>query len=192
MVLHTQYTVANSANGAADSSMLLSATSDIAGHLQERSELECSFDERLADAKASASRRYDALKVQLEARLGSLAAKLADLAATESKRERHRAELEQQASRAWQAIVNALAWRMAGLVLSSCQVLAVACSALVECVQVDALRVVGEEEGKRRATLERTLREAASLFKKELWGKAEEVAELQVCIETAPPFRMNC
>lgn len=47
--------------------------------------------------------------------------------------------------------------------------------------QVDALRSVGQEEGKRRAALERSLREAACVFKKELWEKAEEVAELQVC-----------
>lgn len=41
------------------------------------------------------------------------------------------------------------------------------------------LRSVGDTEAKRRVALEHTLREAAALFKKELWDKAEEVAELQ-------------
>jgi len=44
---------------------------------------------------------------------------------------------------------------------------------------VDEFRLVGEEESRRRAAVERTLREAVALFKKELWDKGEELAELQ-------------
>jgi len=64
--------------------------------LQEKNELEVSFSERLTEATAAASQRADLLRRELEGRLGSLAGKLAELAAKETRRERQRADLAQQ------------------------------------------------------------------------------------------------
>jgi hypothetical protein len=46
--------------------------------------------------------------------------------------------------------------------------------------EVESLRVTAEEEFTRRCDLEQALRKAASLFKRELFEKGEEVAALQV------------
>jgi hypothetical protein len=46
--------------------------------------------------------------------------------------------------------------------------------------QLEALRNTSEDEFQRRTALERALREAAQLFKRELWDKGEEVAELRI------------
>jgi hypothetical protein len=45
---------------------------------------------------------------------------------------------------------------------------------------VEALREAAEEEFRRRCELEKALREAASLFKRELFEKNDELASLQV------------
>ena len=45
--------------------------------------------------------------------------------------------------------------------------------------EVELLRESGDEEFRRRCELEKALREAASLFKRELFEKNEELASLQ-------------
>lgn len=64
--------------------------------------------------------------------------------------------------------------------------------------EVESLRIAAEEEFTRRCDLEQALRKAASLFKRELFEKGEEVAALQVrhhrvlcSAYTTPRFRME-
>lgn len=55
-------------------------------------------------------------------------------------------------------------------------------STALSCVpQVDELRNAGASELQRRLSLEATLKQAATLFRKELANKSDEVSALQVC-----------
>ena len=47
---------------------------------------------------------------------------------------------------------------------------------------VERLRAAADAEFARRVEVERALRDAAALFKRELFEKNEEVASLQVCV----------
>lgn len=58
--------------------------------------------------------------------------------------------------------------------------------------EVDALKVAADEEFRRRCQLERALRDSASLFKRELHEKNEELLCVQVIPARSPTVPEHC
>lgn len=156
----------------------------------------------MASEQELAAARYDSLRGQLEGRVAAVSERLAALTAKEGKKEAARKELKQEvrgpaaaAVAGWlQArcakVEDAMQWHRC--TVCTAHVLGLACHLpswkrlspeqplpwpLPR--QAEALRCAAEEEFQRRVGLERTLHEAATLFRRELSDKNGEMRRLQ-------------